>query len=277
LTRLNPDLPAALGGAVEKMMALQPEDRFASMAETRDALSALGERAERLRAAPPPPPVPLEPSGDSPWLSFAVVILVLAGLAGLLIRLDHNRPRAEVGHAPPVLPAPTAPPSQSPESTPEASPSPSATPSPSPSDVASPSPVARASSSASPAALLPGIASTGDIVTTDSGLMYQDIKVGEGPIPTPGDTVKVEYTAWLMNGKKVDSTVDRGKPFEFVLGTGQVIKGWDEGVSTMHVGGRRKLIIPASLGYGASGAPPAIPPGATLILDLEVLSTQPPP
>ncbi len=110
-----------------------------------------------------------------------------------------------------------------------------------------------------------------DIVTTPSGLKYRDIQVGEGPTPQVGQTVFVHYTGTLESGTKFDSSRDRGQPFSFKLGVGQVIKGWDEGLSTMKVGGRRELIIPPDLGYGARGAGGVIPPNATLIFDVELL------
>ena len=109
------------------------------------------------------------------------------------------------------------------------------------------------------------------IETTTSGLKYVDETVGKGSSPKAGQTVKVHYTGWLENGTKFDSSVDRGQPFEFVIGVGQVIKGWDEGVSTMKVGGKRKLIIPSVLGYGPRGAGKLIPPNATLVFDVELL------
>ena len=105
------------------------------------------------------------------------------------------------------------------------------------------------------------------------GLVYQDEVVGKGRMPKTGDNVTVHYVGTLTNGKKFDSSRDRGTPFTFALGEGQVIKGWDEGVATMRVGGRRKLVIPPSLGYGEAGAGGGvIPPNATLIFDVELLS-----
>ena len=111
----------------------------------------------------------------------------------------------------------------------------------------------------------------GKEVTTSSGLQYLDLKVGTGATAQAGQTVKVHYTGWLENGKKFDSSVDRGQPFSFPLGAGRVIKGWDEGVQGMKVGGKRKLIIPSNLGYGARGAGGVIPPNATLIFEVELL------
>lgn len=108
-------------------------------------------------------------------------------------------------------------------------------------------------------------------VTTASGLKYVDVVVGKGASPQVGKAVKVHYTGTLENGKKFDSSVDRNEPFSFTIGVGQVIKGWDEGVMTMKVGGKRKLIIPSKLGYGARGAGGAIPPNATLLFDVELL------
>ncbi len=108
-------------------------------------------------------------------------------------------------------------------------------------------------------------------VTTPSGLKYVDLVIGTGPEPKAGDTVVVHYTGWLTNGKKFDSSVDRNQPFDFVLGRGQVIKGWDEGVSSMRVGGKRKLTIPPELAYGAKGFPGAIPPHATLVFEVRLL------
>ncbi len=109
------------------------------------------------------------------------------------------------------------------------------------------------------------------ITTTPSGLQYIDEIIGTGPSPKIGQKVKVHYTGTLTSGKKFDSSVDRGDPFDFTIGVGQVIKGWDEGVLSMKVGGKRKLIIPADLGYGSRGAGGAIPPNATLVFEVELL------
>ena len=111
----------------------------------------------------------------------------------------------------------------------------------------------------------------GKEVTTSSGLQYLDLKVGTGATAQAGQTVTVHYTGWLENGKKFDSSIDRGQPFSFPLGGGRVIKGWDEGVQGMKVGGKRKLIVPSNLGYGARGAGGVIPPNATLIFEVELL------
>jgi FKBP-type peptidyl-prolyl cis-trans isomerase len=117
-------------------------------------------------------------------------------------------------------------------------------------------------------------ASSGREVTTASGLRYVDQAVGTGDMAVAGKTVTVHYTGWLENGRKFDSSVDRGKPFSFPLGAGQVIKGWDEGVAGMKVGGKRKLTIPSNLGYGTRGAGGVIPPNATLIFDVELLGVR---
>jgi len=112
---------------------------------------------------------------------------------------------------------------------------------------------------------------SGQPTTTASGLQYWDIVMGTGPAATPGNVVKVHYTGFLTSGEKFDSSRDRGEPFSFPLGGGQVIKGWDEGVAGMKVGGQRQLRIPPALGYGANGAGSAIPPNATLVFDVELL------
>lgn len=114
-------------------------------------------------------------------------------------------------------------------------------------------------------------ADANNIVTTDSGLKYEVIAEGDGAEPQPGNRVFVHYVGTLEDGTKFDSSRDRGRPFDFTIGQGQVIKGWDEGVGMMKVGDRRKLIIPPELGYGARGAGGVIPPNATLIFDVELL------
>lgn len=111
-------------------------------------------------------------------------------------------------------------------------------------------------------------------MTTESGLRYEDIVVGTGASPERGQEVTVHYTGTLEDGTKFDSSLDRGQPFKFNIGIGQVIKGWDEGVLTMKVGGKRKLVIPPQLGYGARGAGGVIPPNATLVFEVELLGTQ---
>lgn len=115
---------------------------------------------------------------------------------------------------------------------------------------------------------------TGQVQRTSTGLGYIDEQVGDGATPQRGQQVSVHYTGWLTSGKKFDSSRDRGQPFVFPVGAGRVIAGWDEGVATMKVGGKRRLIIPANLGYGARGAGATIPPNAVLIFDVELLGVQ---
>lgn len=111
-------------------------------------------------------------------------------------------------------------------------------------------------------------------VKTPSGLQYWDLVKGTGPQAVKGKNVSVHYTGWLVDGKKFDSSLDRNEPFQFSLGAGQVIRGWDEGVAGMHVGGKRQLRIPPELGYGARGAGGVIPPNATLVFDVELLAVR---
>ena len=118
---------------------------------------------------------------------------------------------------------------------------------------------------------------TSDGVKTDSGLQYWDIKVGTGTEAKAGDKVKVHYTGWLTSGKKVDSSVDARQPYSFTLGRSEVIKGWDEGVTGMKVGGKRQLRIPPELAYGEDGFKKIIPPNATLIFDVQLLAVTPAP
>jgi FKBP-type peptidyl-prolyl cis-trans isomerase FkpA len=115
---------------------------------------------------------------------------------------------------------------------------------------------------------------TAAMTKTPSGLRYRDLVKGQGAEAAAGKSVQVHYTGWLPNGEKFDSSRDRNEPFSFTLGAGQVIAGWDEGVAGMKVGGRRKLVIPPDLAYGTAGAPPDIPPGATLVFDIELLSVR---
>ena len=115
---------------------------------------------------------------------------------------------------------------------------------------------------------------TASMTKAPAGFWYTDIAAGQGDLAEPGRTVRVHYTGWLPNGKKFDSSRDRGEPFAFTLGAGQVITGWDEGVIGMKVGGRRKLVLPPAMAYGEAGAPPDIPPGSTLVFDVEVLGLE---
>jgi len=118
------------------------------------------------------------------------------------------------------------------------------------------------------------VTEAGRNLTTPSGLKVEILKEGNGPLPQKGKTVVVHYTGTLENGKKFDSSRDRGEPFSFVLGAGQVIRGWDEGLALMNVGSRARLTIPPQLGYGSSGAGNVIPPNATLIFDVELVGVK---
>jgi peptidylprolyl isomerase len=120
----------------------------------------------------------------------------------------------------------------------------------------------------------PGEATEEQLQTTNTGLQYIDMKVGTGVQPAAGNKVTVHYTGYLMNGEKFDSSADRRQPFSFVIGYGQVIKGWDEGVASMRVGGKRKLVIPAELAYGKRGIGSIIPPNAQLVFDVELLEVK---
>lgn len=140
---------------------------------------------------------------------------------------------------------------------------------------------ASSKNTASPSSQSSGTLSTGAKTTSatgehtlPSGLKYEDLKVGDGPVAENGSTVTVHYTGWLRDNTKFDSSLDRGQPFSFVVGSGQVIRGWDEGVAGMKVGGRRRLTIPPELGYGERGAAGVIPPNATLLFEVELLQVQ---
>jgi len=112
------------------------------------------------------------------------------------------------------------------------------------------------------------------MIRAPGGLFYRDLVVGSGALAQPGSTVSAQYTGWLPNGHKIDSSRDRGKPYEFRLGAGQVIPGWDEGLAGMRAGGRRQLVVPAALAYGHAGYGEAIPPEAVLVFDVELVQVR---
>ncbi len=131
-----------------------------------------------------------------------------------------------------------------------------------------------AAPTAAPAAAPTAATTGGKVHKLPSGLVYEDLVVGDGKMADPGLTAVVHYTGWLTDGTKFDSSLDRNQPFKFVLGQHQVIDGWDQGVRGMRVGGRRKLTIPPDMGYGAQGAGGAIPPNATLVFEVKLLDVQ---
>jgi len=131
-------------------------------------------------------------------------------------------------------------------------------------------------STSAPSASAPATsgATEGQERTLAGGLKVTDIKVGSGPMAESGSQVAVHYTGWLTDGTKFDSSLDRGQPISFAIGSGQVIRGWDEGLKGMRVGGKRKLTIPSSMAYGAEGRPPVIPPDATLVFEVELMDAR---
>ena len=199
-------------------------------------------------------------------MRWFVVVAVLAALVALTVGCDQSEPVPTATLEPTIVPTPTT------IATPTTVPTPTTIPtlkaaSDSNGAVREPS----AAAPASEPAATPNEVSMEEYTTTPSGLQYRDLTVGEGTAASQGDTAVVHYTGWLLNGTKFDSSVDRGTPFEFPLGAGRVIRGWDEGVGSMNVGGKRELIIPPDLAYGDRGAGGVIPPGATLKFEVELL------
>jgi len=198
---------------------------------------------------------------------------LLAGAlpAALMMNGCAQQPPAPPPPAPPRAPAnaPTATPAPAPSETPAATPTPAA-----PAATGEEKGKVTESEAVKMARKL-GTATKGKLVTEPSGLMVIDVKVGKGEPAKAGDTVAMQYTGWLEDGTKFDSSKDHGgQPYAFPLGAGRVIKGWDLGVAGMKPGGVRKLIIPSDLGYGAGGRPPVIPPNATLIFQVEYVGKQ---
>ena len=190
-----------------------------------------------------------------------VMLAVLGALAVLAVGCGQPEPVATA-----TVPAPTSKPTAAPTLEPTAAPTLGA---------ASPSDGTAGEHSTATTQPEPGTTPTeenmDEYTTTPSGLQYKDLVTGDGEAARQGATAVVHYTGWLLDGSKFDSSVDRGTPFEFPLGAGRVIRGWDEGVGTMNVGGKRELIIPADLAYGDRGAGGVIPPGATLKFEVELL------
>ncbi len=149
---------------------------------------------------------------------------------------------------------------------PDSAPAAAAPAAPAPSPAATPTPAPAPAAAAAP--------TENKVHHLASGLVYEDIVVGSGTMADPGLTATVHYTGWLTDGTKFDSSLDRGQPFKFQIGAGQVIRGWDEGVKGMRVGGKRRLTIPPDLGYGAQGAGGVIPPNATLVFEVQLLGVE---
>ncbi len=189
-----------------------------------------------------------------------VVLAVFGGLLAVAMGCGQPEPVPTATLAPTPVPTPTT--------------APTATSVPTPTAESDANGAAVEQSSAAPESgsdTTPNEVSMEEYTTTPSGLQYKDLTVGDGEAARAGVTAVVHYTGWLLDGSKFDSSVDRGTPFEFPLGAGRVIRGWDEGVASMNVGGKRELIIPADLAYGDRGAGGVIPPGATLKFEVELL------